>query len=84
MVLMKLIRIPVFVIFFVLIGSIVNAEEKKLKFRGINKAEEFQNIQKHIINTETPTSVKCPRCKTIWDTDSYISNKYRVCTIVNS
>ena len=48
MVLMKLIRTPVFVIFFVLLGSIVNAEEKKLKFRGINKAEEFQNIQINI------------------------------------
>ena len=45
---MKLIRILVFVIFFVLLGSIVNAEEKKLKFRGINKAEEFQNIQIYI------------------------------------
>ena len=38
----------VFVISFVLLGSIVNAEEKKLKFRGINKTEEFQNVQINI------------------------------------
>ena len=45
---MKLIRTPVFVIFFVLLSSIINAEEKKLKFRGINKTEEFQNVQINI------------------------------------
>jgi len=45
---MKLLRIPIFVIFFVLLSSIVNAEDKKLKFRGINKTEEFKNIQINI------------------------------------
>ena len=49
--------------------------------RYISEKQNFQNIQKHIINTETPTSVKCPRCKTIWDTDLYICHKYKVCTI---
>ena len=45
---MNLTRMFVFVISFVLLGSIVNAEEKKLKFRGINKTEEFQNVQINI------------------------------------
>ena len=45
---MNLTRMFVFVISFVLLGSIINAEEKKLKFRGINKTEEFQNVQINI------------------------------------
>ena len=42
---MKLIRTPVFVIFFVLLSFIVNAEEKKLKFRGIASDSELKPVQ---------------------------------------
>ena len=45
---MNLTRMLIFVISFVLLGSIVNAEEKRLKFRGINKTEEFQSVQINI------------------------------------
>ena len=45
---MKLIRTPVFVIFFVLLGSIVNAEEKKLKFRGSTSDSELKPVQINI------------------------------------
>jgi len=45
---MKLIRAPVFVIFFVLLGFIVNAEEKKLKFRGISNDTELKPVQINI------------------------------------
>ena len=42
---MKLLRIPIFVIFIVLLSSIVNAEEKKLKFRGIASDSELKPVQ---------------------------------------
>ncbi len=42
---MKLLRIPIFVIFIVLLSSIVNAEEKKIKFRGITNDSEFKQVE---------------------------------------
>ena len=42
---MKLLRIPIFVIFIVLLSSIVNAEEKKIKFRGISNDTDLKPVQ---------------------------------------
>ena len=45
---MNLTRLLVFVISFVLLGSIINAEEKKLKFRGIGSDSELKPVQINI------------------------------------
>ena len=45
---MNLTRLFVFVISFVLLGSIINAEEKKLKFRGISNTSKFEQVQINI------------------------------------
>ena len=42
---MNLTRMFVYVISFVLLGSIINAEEKKLKFRGIASDSELKPVQ---------------------------------------
>ena len=45
---MKLLGIPIFVMFFLLVGLSVNAEDKKIKLRGINKTQEFEKVQINI------------------------------------
>ena len=42
---MKLTGISIITIFFILLGFTVNAEEKKIKLRGIDKAQEFKQVQ---------------------------------------
>ena len=43
--LMKMLRIPILVAFFVLLGFMVNAEEKKLKLRGSANDSELKPVQ---------------------------------------
>ena len=45
LILMKLFRIFIITAFFILLGFTVNAEEKKIKLRGIDKAQEFKQVQ---------------------------------------
>jgi len=45
---MKLLRTTIVFVLFILLGFAVNAEEKKLKFRGITKDSEFKQIQINI------------------------------------
>ena len=42
---MKLLRISIITAFLILLGLTVNAEEKKIKLRGIDKAQEFKQVQ---------------------------------------
>ena len=48
LILMKLFRIFIITAFFILLGFTVNAEEKKIKLRGIDKAQEFKQVQINI------------------------------------
>ena len=45
---MKLYRISIITVFFIILGFTVNAEEKKIKLRGIDKAQEFKQVQINI------------------------------------
>ena len=45
---MKLLRISIITAFLILLGLTVNAEEKKIKLRGIDKAQEFKQVQINI------------------------------------
>ena len=45
---MKLVTIPIVFTLFILLGFTVNAEEKKIKLRGIEKTQEFEKIQINI------------------------------------
>ena len=45
---MKLVTIPIVFTLFILLGFTVNAEEKKIKLRGIEKTQEFKEVQINI------------------------------------
>jgi len=45
---MKIMKIHIVILLFVLLGFSVNAEEKKIKLRGIDKTKEFKEIQINI------------------------------------